>query len=64
LAEASSIENSSTLVVFPRSDIHGMIEFTPNISGRQEFREVISPKRGGIWLELPLEQHEKLREPS
>ena len=38
--------------------------FTLNISGRQEIENAIRKKRGGVWLELTLEQYAKLRQPA
>ena len=38
--------------------------FTLNISGRQEIEDAIRKKRGGVWLELTLEQYAKLRQPA
>ena len=35
--------------------------FTLNISGRQEIEDAIRKGRGGVWLDLTLEQYMKLR---
>jgi len=38
--------------------------FTLNICGRLEIQDAIRKKRGGVWLELTLEQYAKLRQPA